>query len=640
MGSIEVLAPETMTVIPFQRGAWRLLPTLMTAAVVSCTTSPPPPRIVTTVAPNQPTFLKDPAEPLNRAVWEVNRVAMLGVVDPLSRGYRAVVPKPIRDRIGNAGTNILYPGRLINELLQGRWHDAGDDSLRFLTNSTLGFAGLFDVASRWRIPEPTADFAQTFQSWGFLPETYVMLPILGPSDQSSMVARGLQEAADPLNYFNRIRAANLTFTSHRLTERNDSTVRMIRQEADPYATSRIAWSYYGKRTSPDWSPKGMVHMPTLETLAAAKPGFSDPDFPSTMREAKAEITATNRRLPFNYRMQKKPGAPLAYVLPGLGSHRLSTITLEIAEHLYTAGFSVVTITNPFHREFMENASTAVLPGRAREDAQDVREVFRAVDSFLTKKFGPLSGKRVLVGASMGGYLGLLLASSASDEPSFVVDRYLAINPPVDLYYGIRIIDEFRNAPNQWPVENRQRFIDNTAHKLAALASRPPENPQVPPFCGIESKFLIGLNFQYTLRDVIYTAEKNHNLGILSRPVSRWNRDSDYQEILRYSYADYARKILIPMAVRQGISMREFTQNGSLENRAEALRKHPDVRIITTRNDFLLRPEDYHWIKSVFGPGKSSILPYGGHLGNIASHDMREAIIRHLGDLTGTASEAP
>lgn len=597
-------------------------------AVSCCTTN----TATTPQPPHQPSFLKDPAEPVNRGIWAVNKAAMLGVVDPVSQTYRGIVPKPVRESIGNAGTNVLYPGRLINEVLQGRWHDAGDDTLRFLTNTTVGLGGLFDVASDWNMAEPRADFAETFQKWGWLPDTYIMLPLLGPSDQSSVFARAAQEATDPLNYFDGIRAANLTFSGHRLTERNDATVRLIRQEADSYSTSHLAWSYFGRRNAPDWSPKGNPHIPTLETINAAYPRFTDSDFPNSLRTSRVRIATTGKQLPFNYRMQPDESAPLAYVCPGLGSHRLSNITLEIAEHLYETGFSVVTISSSFHHEFMESAATSPLPGRLKHDAADIWNALSAIDASLERKFGQTIGKRVFVGASMGGYLGLSLATSPPQNSTLHIDRFLAINPPVDLFHGVQIIDEFQYAPEQWPSEHRQFLIDNTVHKLAALTNSPPQSLTAPPFCGVESKFLIGLNFRYTLRDVIYSAEKNHHLGLVSKPISSWNRKDAYREILCYSYTDYVSKIMIPYHLEHGGSNQEFAYNRTLANRTTALRNHPGLRVITNRNDFLLRPQDLSWLQSTFGNKKLTLLPSGGHLGNIASPEIRQAIKHHLGDL--------
>jgi ABC-type transporter lipoprotein component MlaA len=75
-----------------------------------------------------PKSVPDPLEPFNRVMWGFNKAVMTGVIKPTSRVYRFVVVKPVRTGIGNFGRNLTYPGRLINNLLQGKWSGARDES--------------------------------------------------------------------------------------------------------------------------------------------------------------------------------------------------------------------------------------------------------------------------------------------------------------------------------------------------------------------------------------------------------------------------------------------------------------------------------------------------------------------------------
>ena len=125
---------------------------------------------------------------------------MTGVVKPTAKVYRLIVFKPVRTGIGNFGKNIIYPGRLINNLLQGKWGGARDETYRFCCNTTVGVAGFIDVASKWNIPKSDADFGQTFGQWGWKPQCYVMLPIFGPSNERDTVGLAADTAANPLTY--------------------------------------------------------------------------------------------------------------------------------------------------------------------------------------------------------------------------------------------------------------------------------------------------------------------------------------------------------------------------------------------------------------------------------------------------------
>jgi len=604
---------------------------LLAVLLASCGGNIEPPPQTTARPAHLPTFLDDPAEPVNRGIWAVNRAILETLVHPTSRAYRAIIPARARDSIGNAGTNILYPGRLINEVLQGRWQDAGDDTLRFLTNSTVGLAGLFDVASHWDVPQPQADFAETFQKWGWKPQTYVMLPILGPSDQSSAVASVFQEAADPLNYIPDLRAANLTFSGHRLTERTDDVMRLISSEADAYSFTHIAWSYFGRRDSPDWTTHGPPDMSTLETLGAAIIHLDDKDFPYKLKNGKVRIPATGKQLPYSLRMQ--PGAaPLAYVLPGLGSHRLSSTALALAEHLHINGFSVCIVSSAFHPEFMESASTSPLPGRIHQDAHDLWNSLSSIDSQLTRRFPNRITHRAMVGASMGGYLTLSLAASPPPNTQLHIDRFLAINPPIDLMHGVKVVDSFISAPSAWPEPLRQARIDNAIHKVGAIATRPTSQLKGPPFDSTESKLLIGLNFRFALRDVIHSVEKRHNLGIITTPFSYFSRRAAYGEMLGLTYHRYAQEVMVPYYLARGTKSAEFRRNRSLVTRSGPLLKNRHAMVITNRNDFLLRPQDISWLRSTFPAGRLTLLPSGGHLGNLGSPEVRSHIHRMLKDL--------
>jgi ABC-type transporter lipoprotein component MlaA len=184
-----------------------------------------------------PSELDDPLEPANRLIWAANRGLLEGVVRPTGQIYRFVVPKPARTAVSNFSRNLMYPGRVANQLLQGRWDDAGDESLRFLTNTTVGLGGLFDPASRWDIPKPEADFAGTFMHWGWQPDSYLMLPVFGPSTEVHALGLAADEFTEPWNYDATLRRISYLSTYNRLAGSAEETTRFIRSEADPYATT-------------------------------------------------------------------------------------------------------------------------------------------------------------------------------------------------------------------------------------------------------------------------------------------------------------------------------------------------------------------------------------------------------------------
>ena len=57
------------------------------------------------------------------------------------------MPKPIRSGTSNALSNLSNVVTIPNNILQGQFKEAGLNTLRFSINTTLGIAGIFDVAS-------------------------------------------------------------------------------------------------------------------------------------------------------------------------------------------------------------------------------------------------------------------------------------------------------------------------------------------------------------------------------------------------------------------------------------------------------------------------------------------------------------
>lgn len=121
---------------------------------------------------------EDPLERFNRPMFACTDFLMCYVADPLGRIYTTILPRPIIEHFNNVCVNLEYPARLFSSLFQAEWKIAGTETVRFLANSTLGIAGIFDVSMAWwMIPPAEADFGQTFARWGIGPGETFMLPI-------------------------------------------------------------------------------------------------------------------------------------------------------------------------------------------------------------------------------------------------------------------------------------------------------------------------------------------------------------------------------------------------------------------------------------------------------------------------------
>ena len=544
-----------------------------------------------------------------------------------------IVPAPARTSIKNFGYNLGYPGRALNQILQGRLGDAGDESVRFVTNTTAGVLGLFDVASDWDIPKHEGNFAQTFQTWGWDGKHFIVLPLFGPSDESSAVGMGVDRLADPVAHHEDGRAVLYGVTFNNISEEAENTLRLLKADPDSYDTVKAVWTYAARYDSPDWSVNGPRHPPTLETLAMATLKLRDEKLLEIMKKGKVKVPTTGRKLPFNYWIQDEP-APLIYVLPGLGAHRLTMQALSMVEGLYDRGFSVVALSGNFDPEFIEFGSSSEVPGYAAGDRKDLWAIMGAIDSWLERKHGDKLGARGMIGSSMGGYQALAMANEAKtgDRP-LKIDRFVAINPPVDLIHGLKRLDAYQRAPENWPESVRQERINNAVHKAVAMITKP-EGVEMsnPPFDGNETKYLVGLTFRLTLRNAIYASQKHHDLGNLDQPLSWWNRREVYDEILAIDFDQYLNEMVLPHYAEEGVTKAQFMRQSDLKQFASGLSRCSDAHVITSPNDFLLSGADVAWLKRTFTGGRLKLLSRGGHLGGLANPQVHELIGSKFSDL--------
>ncbi len=617
-------------------GSTLLAGTLLTACATApnATTGHPPvshiPQTPGRETPeNFPEVMGDPFEPVNRGVWKFNEGLLFAVVQPTARVYRGIVPRPVRKSVSNFSRNILTPGRLINETLQGRWRSAGDETLRFVTNTTVGIGGLFDVASRWDIPKPDAHFAQTFHQWGGRPHGFVMLPALGPSDDLHTAGVVADRVPQVWNFFGALSYASVGLAFNNISDSTEQAATFIEAEADPYVGTKYFWTYASSEDEPDWSTGPARDLPTLQTLNAVTVGPEDPEFVWHGRESSVRIPATGRKLKYNVWLQKKP-APIVYVVPGLSSHRVSNQTLSIAELLFDNGYSVVTTSGVFHAEFMESASTVVLPAYPPADCHDLLVSLTEIDRKLDRKHPGKISSRALLGYSMGGFQSLYLAAQGTGDSGLVdFDRYVAINTPVDLEDGIRKLDSFQNAPLDWPADVRQQKINNTLLKAANFLTLTPEQLANPPFDATESRMIVGLSFRLTLRDTIYSSQSRDNMGVLKTPLNDWRRDPAYDEILNYSYGDYYKSFVLPYYKQRGISQRDFSREDNLRSQQSALASNSKIRVLVNQDDFVTDSSDISWLRSTVGPSRLTVFPNGGHLGNLGTPPVRQGILNSL-----------
>jgi len=132
--------------------------------------------------------VSDPFEDINRLTFEINETLDKVVARPTANLY-SKFPTPIKKGVTNVFDNLEEINTSVNQVLQGKPLTGLNDISRFVINSTIGIAGIFDVATAMGLKRHEEDFGQTLAVWGVPAGPYVMLPVLGPHTVRDLFGR-------------------------------------------------------------------------------------------------------------------------------------------------------------------------------------------------------------------------------------------------------------------------------------------------------------------------------------------------------------------------------------------------------------------------------------------------------------------
>ena len=218
---------------------------------------------------------RDPLEPLNRGVYKFNDVVDQAVFKPVAKGYKAVLPNPVRTGVGNFFANIDDALIAVNNLLQFKFGAALSDVGRLVTNTTIGIVGLFDVASGFGLEKHNEDFGQTMGYWGVGDGPFLMLPLLGPSNLRDAAGLAVYYQLDPLWNLNHIPTRN-TLSAIRVVDRRarllDAEKVLDEAALDPYTFLRDAYIQQRRNLVYDGNPP---HVPLDDEATPAKKSEAD-----------------------------------------------------------------------------------------------------------------------------------------------------------------------------------------------------------------------------------------------------------------------------------------------------------------------------------------------------------------------------
>ncbi|MYH59833.1 MAG: VacJ family lipoprotein [Boseongicola sp. SB0675_bin_26] len=209
------------------------IPVVAAAAVSACS------------VPTEDGAINDPYESLNRVSHAFNKGADRAVIRPLSHAYGDTVPSPVRRSLSHVAAHLDEPKSVANHILQGDVESAGHSFFRFLVNSTVGVAGLFDpAAGGFGLERRQTGFGDTLAAWGVQDGAYVELPFAGPSTERDFVGLVVDVATNPVSHISSDVAILNTASAIPATlnvryEFSETVDSVLRDSADSYAQLRL-----------------------------------------------------------------------------------------------------------------------------------------------------------------------------------------------------------------------------------------------------------------------------------------------------------------------------------------------------------------------------------------------------------------
>lgn len=328
--------------------------------------------------------------------------------------------------------------------------------------------------------------------------------------------------------------------------------------------------------------------------------------------------------------------PLLFILSGIGSNPYFGSATYFARLFYQEGFHVVILPSPMSWNFALAASRSGAPGYVPEDARDLYEAMQETLGVLRTRYDVRISGIDFMGVSLGALEGAHLSVIDAKERKIGIGKYLLANPPPDLSYALKKLDDMDALQDKIGRSRSERVL------MKALAIAEPFTEErrddqavfdklVNGFSGFtteELQFLIAEYLQSVLPELVYVTQVVHEQNVLTAAKDQIRRR--LHEAKGFTFTDYSEKIGLPAwRLQTGeprSDLESFTKRGSLAPILDQLRGNSRVHIIHNADDFLAERKSIEELKQVMGD-QMMLYPYGGHLGNLWYSQTKEYILR-------------
>jgi uncharacterized membrane protein YgdD (TMEM256/DUF423 family) len=336
----------------------------------------------------------------------------------------------------------------------------------------------------------------------------------------------------------------------------------------------------------------------------------------------------DRRLRVWFSAQDNP-APLAIVIPGIGSDGNAAKLAVLRAVLYGAGYHVLTMPSPTFPGFIVAASSTGVAGDLIQDGRDLYAAMQEIVAHLPKH-GKITEVDV-VGYSLGGANAAVVKSIADAGGKLKIHRAVMINPPVSLFASVGRLDELFAVSIGSGDAGVERLYRRMYARLANLFRTTDEiqvdESDVLSAVGAVLKTdadfsaAIALTFRIGLMNMFFAGDLYAGTGVVVDPAHPPHVGDSLEETARIlrnkPFSEYFAEVFAPyyLAHRPNSTVGSLKADNRLDIIAGALRTNPDYFGQTNSDDVILDRAELAWLRSTLGD-RLAIYDHGGHLGNL------------------------
>ncbi len=324
-------------------------------------------------------------------------------------------------------------------------------------------------------------------------------------------------------------------------------------------------------------------------------------FSNRLKTDKVNITKNRPDYKYRYILQKDKNAPVAIIYPSIGEGIMSHHSVVFAKLFYDEGYSVIIQGSHFHWEFVNSMPDGYKPGIPAQDIAHLKNVTAQILAEISDKHKCKFEQKVLLGTSFGAFTTLFIADDEIKNNTLNINKYISINPPIELVYALEQLDE-NNKKWQNDTSNLKHKTATTAAKIVQLSDKKDEGAKIEtlPFSEEEAKLITGFIMRQKLSDLIFSIENT--------PSS--DKKAFYASVNNIGYSDYVEKYLLNETYKKLDDLRLGT---SLHSIATYLQNNENYKIYHTMNDYFINSNQLCQLKKYSG-NKLTLIDNGGHLG--------------------------